>query len=102
MKIGVLDNIPVATERSRRDLSIGELKFDVRIDYPSQKPLQSFGFLEFLAGPGPYPENNTAPRGHLEVQKNQETTSKSTTIEHATTGMDDTQVLSRGPWRGFK
>ena len=68
MKIWVLDNIPVATERSRRDLSIGEVKFDVRIDYLSQKPFQSIGSIEFLEGPSPYPEN-TAPRGSLEVQK---------------------------------
>ena len=54
MKIWVLDNILVATERSRRDLSIGEIKFDVRIDYPSQKTLQSIGFIKFLEGPGPY------------------------------------------------
>ena len=39
----ILDNIPVARESSRRDLSIGEVKFDVRIDYPSQKTLQSLG-----------------------------------------------------------
>ena len=50
----------VATERSRRDLSIGEVKIDVWIDYPSQKPFQSIGFLKFLEGPGSYPENNTA------------------------------------------
>ena len=70
MKKWVLSNMPVATERSRRDLSIGEVKFDVRIDYPSEKLLQSIGFIEFLEVAGPYPENNKAPRGPLEVQKN--------------------------------
>ena len=63
MKKWVLNDMTVAPERSRRDLSIGEVKFDVRIDYPSQKTLQSIGFIEFLEGPGPYPGNNTAPRG---------------------------------------
>ena len=48
----------VATERSRRDLSIGDVKIDVRIDYPSQKPLQSIGLIEFLEGPGAYPDDD--------------------------------------------
>ena len=55
MNIWVLSDMLVATQRSRRDLSIGEVKFDVRIDYPGQKTIQSIGFTEFLEGPGAYP-----------------------------------------------
>ena len=46
MKKLVLSDMTVAIERSRRDLSIGEVKFDVRIDYPSQKPIQSIDLGE--------------------------------------------------------
>ena len=45
-----LDGIPVATERSRRDLSIGEVKFDIWDGYPGQKPLQSAGFIQLPTG----------------------------------------------------
>ena len=56
MNICVLSDMLVATARSRRDLSIGEVKFDVQIDYPGQKTIQSIGFIQFLEGPAAYPE----------------------------------------------
>ena len=67
MNIWVLDNIPVATERSRRDLSIGEVRFDVWIDYLRQKPLQSIGFIKFLEGSGAYPENKRENRDSTRI-----------------------------------
>ena len=44
MKKWVLSDMTVATERSQRDLSIGEVKIDVWVDYPSQKTIQSIDF----------------------------------------------------------
>ena len=41
MVFKVLRGFPVATERSRPGASIGEVRFDIRSDETSQKPLQS-------------------------------------------------------------
>ena len=43
----VLSDMPLATDSSRPGESIAEVKFDVQIDYPGPKPIQSFGFLVF-------------------------------------------------------
>ena len=44
MKKLVLSDMTVATGGSRRDISIGEVKFDVRIDYPRPKTNPKYRF----------------------------------------------------------
>ena len=48
----------VATDSSRPGESIAEVKIDVRIDHPGQKPIQSIGLIIFFDGPTAYPESS--------------------------------------------
>ena len=41
----VPEDFPAAPDSSRPAGSIGEVRFEIQIDYTSQKPLQSINFL---------------------------------------------------------
>ena len=47
MDLEVLEDFPAAPDSSRPAGSIGEVRFEIRIDYTSQKPLQSSDYNTF-------------------------------------------------------
>ena len=61
MILWVLRDIPAAPHSSRPAGSIDEVRFDVRIDYTSQKPLQSSDLYTFRPQNLKYYKNSNEP-----------------------------------------
>ena len=53
---GVLDHFPGATKRTRPAESIFAIRFERKLLFLGQILIQSIGFIQFLEGPGAYPE----------------------------------------------